>query len=157
MGVQQVFFQGRNTMSFNFPTERMNPMADIEAAERIGGFIRENQEYQVEMEIKKDVFFMAVSAGLGWAMNNWPEIIKISGPYADAYRIDCNCKFDSQNVLKATEVASFFMVPEVAFYDLLSYGLKRIMGNVDSVSIKNIWSFSDSADVIITFKAKDHE
>jgi len=159
MVVQQVFFQGRNTMSFNFPTERLVPMAEIEVIEkeRVGGLIMKDQEFTVQLEILKDVFFSAVSGGLGWAINNWPEISKISGPYDGVYRIDCVCKFDSQHFLKSTEVETCFMVPENAFLDALCYGLKRIMGNVYSVSVKNIWSSTDSADVIITFKAKGHE
>ena len=143
--------------SFNFPTERMVPMAEIESVERIGGFIRKDQEFTVQLEIQKDVFFAAVSGGLGWAINNWPEITKISGPYDGVFRIDCICKFDSQEVLKSTEVETCFMVPENAFHDALSYGLKRIMGNVHFATIKNVWNSTDSADVIITFRAKEHE
>lgn len=146
-------------MAFNFPTERMAPMAEIEVVERerIGGFIRKDQEFTIQVELQKDVFFSAVSGGLGWAINSWPGIRKISGPYDGLFRIDCVCRFDSQQVLKQTEVDTCFMVPEVAFNDAFSYGLRRIMGNVYSVSVKNIWSCTDSADVIITFRAKEHE
>ena len=146
-------------MAFNFPTERMVPMsADIE--EKIGGLIKDGDEFTLEMEIKKEVFFKAVSEGLGWAINTWPEIKKIGGPYdvesrRDLFRIDCVCKFDSRDALKTTEAETCFHVPEDAFNDALAFGLNTIMGNVSEVMVKNIWSFSDSADVVIKFKAKE--
>lgn len=149
----RLFKEGRRM--FNFPTERMAPMADIEALEKVGGIIRDGQEFEIDFELKKIVFFKAISEGLGWAINNWPEITKISGPYDFAYRIDCICKFDSRDASRTTEVETIFMVPEGAFHDALAFGLNTIMGNVQSAEIKNLWSCTDSVDVIIRFKAKE--
>jgi hypothetical protein len=144
---------------FNFPTERMAPvsdvMLDLDVKKSELGFICDGEEYTVDMEISKEMFFKAVSDGLGWSLGSFPRRIKeINGPYIGAYTIKCVSDFNL-TALNSVEVPTVHEVSEELFKVILKYGLKTIMGNVHDVSIRSVFGHT-TQDIKVTFRAKEH-
>lgn len=158
MGVQQVFFQGRNAMPFNFPAERMKPMANIE--KEVEEFISRIEEepdelaetFQIRVELDEKLFHRAVALGMT-CMSVWPEeVTNVASSYSGTYKIECICRFD-QIILSNIDTKVDFEVPEKAFNHIVLNGLQCVMGNhLVAVEIKNVFSHIHRMECILTFR-----
>jgi hypothetical protein len=146
---------------FNFPTERMAPMSQevIENSEDVLGlgFIKSNELFKANLEIPKCIVHRAVCDGMGWSLGSYPKrVIEINGPYDDMFRVKVQSEFDSLE-LKSIFVETVHDMPKELFHNIIKYGLKTIMGNVNDVNVHRVWTHSQSVEATITFEAKEQE